>query len=228
MQVLASLRATKFVQSAQLFEVVHTQTDSEWEKLKRTHGHRWAFHGSSAENFHSILQNGLRTMSGSRWVHFYILWGGDHKPSIELIDLCVMLLWLVVQLDFGCWMAWMIFEWEEKKCDHLNTEFHHSLMKNGQIMGSGIYLTDNLIVSLHCFIKDYCLLILHYCWLFSHRSQNHIHPRQWDGTNVLSQKISAALFFAKSFPIKMYASNFQFDAAPNATKKNTTNIFVVL
>jgi hypothetical protein len=41
--------------------------DAEFERLAALHGTCLAFHGSPAENFHSILHNGLRNMSGTRF-----------------------------------------------------------------------------------------------------------------------------------------------------------------
>jgi poly [ADP-ribose] polymerase 6/8 len=48
-----------------IFVTSNPQREAEFNALKQKHGSSWAFHGSRAENWHSILRNGLRNASGT-------------------------------------------------------------------------------------------------------------------------------------------------------------------
>eukprot|EP00760_Papus_ankaliazontas_P013157 PhM_4_TR15655/c0_g1_i1/m.61338/K15258/PARP6_8; poly [ADP-ribose] polymerase 6/8 len=48
-----------------LFSSAAPERQTKFEALKAKHGTEWAFHGSRAENWHSILRNGLKNASGT-------------------------------------------------------------------------------------------------------------------------------------------------------------------
>ncbi|CAM9469419.1 unnamed protein product [Choristocarpus tenellus] len=62
---LASKEGTGLEQPAFVFRV-DSPSDPEFDAQEKKYGSSVAYHGSSAENFHSILNRGLRIMSGSR------------------------------------------------------------------------------------------------------------------------------------------------------------------
>ncbi|CAE8595987.1 unnamed protein product [Polarella glacialis] len=54
--------------------------EKEFQELKRQHGSTFAFHGSPAENWHSILRNGLKNASNTKMMTT----GAAHGPGIYL------------------------------------------------------------------------------------------------------------------------------------------------
>merc|ERR1712070_1011730 len=56
------------------------ERESEFQKLKKVHGSVFAFHGSPAENWHSIMRNGLKNASNTK----FMMHGAAHGAGIYL------------------------------------------------------------------------------------------------------------------------------------------------